>query len=161
VEVGESGGTESATRLIQDSRLLCQLAKAGRCLQAIAGRLKWHRASRQLRPASLNWAAGFFIAPAITLVAGFFMRGRMGGMTSRQRRPFSWYLLTGLAISIPLWALLGWLIYNAQYAAYETAYGNQRMTRSEAEALASGKFMLSRLPDSEFLSESKEADGKN
>jgi hypothetical protein len=60
------------------------------------------------------------------------------------------------AIFLVLAVLTLWGAYSAQYAMARSAYGGQRMTRLQAEALAANgnaanRFMLSRLPDSEFL----------
>ena len=74
----------------------------------------------------------------------------------RVRVPLVWTLLCVLVFVFC--ALFALAIVNAQHVMVRTAYGGQRMTRSEANELAADgwrwhRFLLSRLKDSEFLPE--------
>jgi hypothetical protein len=74
----------------------------------------------------------------------------------KRKRVRATVLLCGLALAFC--ALFAWAIVNAQYEMVRSAYGGQRMKRSEADELAANgwqwhRFLLSRLPDSEFLPE--------
>ena len=62
------------------------------------------------------------------------------------RELFLWVTLAGALLGAVLWALN-----RAKYAAVQSSYGGQRMTREQAREIRPNDDWIDLLPDSEFL----------